>query len=198
MAFERVPPDDLPFSTIALARKLIGTVLVRSSHDGIVAGRIIETEAYPPRDPASHAFIGRRPRNASMFLSPLHAYVYLIYGTSLCFNITSETADRGAAVLIRALEPIAGLELMRERRGVGRERDLCRGPGRLAQALAIDRSLDGRYLPTDAEVWLARGERGRAPIGKSSRIGISRAAERPLRFYERGNPFVSGPRSLSP
>lgn len=197
MTFTRISAEELPVSTIALARKLIGVVLVRSSPEGLVAGRIVETEAYPLRDPASHAFAGPSARNASMFLGPLHAYVYLIYGTSLCFNITSERAERGAAVLVRALEPLTGLELMRQRRGTGKDRALCSGPGRLTQALAIDRELDGLYLPGDHELWLAHGRR-RGAVGSSRRIGISRAAERPLRFYERGNPFVSGPRHLSP
>jgi len=164
VTFERVTAGELPVSTVALARKLIGLILVRAAADGIVAGRIVETEAYPLRDPASHALRGPRPRNASMFLGPLHAYVYLIYGRSLCFNIASEAADRGAAVLIRALEPVAGLELMRRRRGLCGERELCRGPGRLAAALAIDRGLDGRYLPGDAELWLAHGDRRPRPV----------------------------------
>jgi DNA-3-methyladenine glycosylase len=196
--FQRVDPESVPISTVALARKLIGLVIVRSTPDGVAAGRIVETEAYPPNDPASHAYGGQRPRNRSMFLGPLHAYVYLIYGRSWCFNITSERAERGAAVLIRALEPIVGLDLMRERRGHSDARDLCRGPGRLAQSLAIDRELDGCYLPMAEALWLAGASRRRGRIGVSPRIGITRAAEQPLRFYERGNPFVSGPRGLSP
>jgi DNA-3-methyladenine glycosylase len=197
--FPQIEPERMPISTVALARKLIGMVVVRTTSDGIVAGRIIETEAYPPNDPASHAYVGRRPRNRSMFLGPLHAYVYLIYGQSWCFNITSERAERGAAVLIRALEPIAGLDLMRRRRGgSGRERDLCRGPGRLAQALAIDCELDGCYLPTGDDLWLSESPGRRGRIGVSPRIGITRAADRPLRFYERGNLLVSGPQRLSP
>ncbi len=183
---------------MALARALIGTVLVRRSSDGTVAGRIVETEAYPLRDPASHAFKGPRPRNASMFLAPFHAYVYLIYGRSFGFNGTRESAARGAAVLGRALEPVAGLDLMRQRRGIRPDRELCRGPGRLAQALGIDRGLDGRDLLADAELWLARGEPRRGAVGRSPRIGITRAADRHLRYYERGNPFISGSRTLSP
>jgi DNA-3-methyladenine glycosylase len=195
---ERLDASELAIATEELARVLIGVVLVRDSVDGRAAGRIVETEAYVIGDPASHAYIGPRPRTASMFLEPFHSYVYLIYGTNFCFNITSEGRGEGAAVLVRALEPFDGIELMQRRRRTDSIRDLCRGPGRLAQALEIDRSLDGRQLLTDPELWLARPVRERAAIGVSRRIGITRAAHRRLRFYERGNPFVSGPRALSP
>ena len=173
-------------------------VLVRDSVDGRSAGRIVETEAYVIGDPASHAYMGPRQRNATMFLEPFLSYVYLIYGTSFCFNVTSEPRGEGAGVLVRALEPLDGIELMERRRRSDSLRDLCRGPGRLTQALDIDRSLDGRSLLTDPDLWLARAPRARGPIGVSRRIGITRAAHRRLRFYERGNPFVSGPRTLSP
>jgi len=173
-------------------------VLVRDSVGGRCAGRIVETEAYVLGDPASHAYIGPRARTASMFLEPFHSYVYLIYGTSYCFNVTSEARGEGAAVLIRALEPVEGIDLMKHRRRTDALRDLCRGPGRLTQALHIDRSLDGKQLLYDRELWLARASRKRGSIGVSRRIGITRAAHRRLRFYERGNPFVSGPRTLSP
>lgn len=138
-----------------------------------------------------------------MFLEPFHAYVYKIYGASLCVNVTSETAGEGAAVLVRALEPLEGLRLMERRRGTTRVRDLARGPGRLCQALDIGLEFDGVDLLQDERLWLAvspaAGERaGGQAIGKSPRVGISKAAERLLRFYERGNPFVSGPKALSP
>ena len=145
----------------------------------------------------SHAFRGRSARNASMFLPPFHAYVYLIYGTSFCVNVTSEDEGTGAAVLVRALEPAEGLGLMEARRGTTRVRDLARGPGRLCTALGIDRTLDGTNLLAGESLWLAAGEAG-VRIGSSRRIGISKAAERRLRFYEKGNPFVSGPKGLSP
>jgi DNA-3-methyladenine glycosylase len=196
--FERLDPSELAVGTEELARVLIGTVLVRDSADGRVAGRVVETEAYLIGDPASHAYIGPRQRNASMFLGPFHSYVYLIYGTNYCFNVTSEAHGEGAAVLVRALEPLDGFELMERRRRSGSIRDLCRGPGRLTQALDIDRSLDGVPLLTDARLWLARAPRVPGAVGVSRRIGITRAAHRRLRFYERGNPFVSGPRTLSP
>ncbi len=132
-----------------------------------------------------------------MFGPPFHAYVYHIYGMYWCFNVTSETHGAGAAVLIRALEPGEGVTLMRERRGVEELRLLCSGPGRLAQALDIDRSLDGRDLFGDAQIALRPPDRPVGKIGRSRRIGITKAAHRLLRFYERGNPYVSGPRRLS-
>ena len=172
---------------------------MRDTREGSAGGRIVETEAYLIGDPASHAYRGARPRNIAMFGPPFHAYVYHIYGMYWCFNVTSEPQGMGAAVLIRALEPDEGIALMRARRGVDPLRLLCSGPGRLAQALKIDRSLDGRDLFGDARIALLPPTT-RAPvrIGRSRRIGITQAATRLLRFYERGNPFVSGPRRLSP
>lgn len=131
-----------------------------------------------------------------MFLGPFHAYVYKIYGTSLCVNVTSETEGEGAAVLVRAVEPLEGLSFMEERRRTTRVRDLARGPGRLCEALDIGMEFDGIHLLRDKRLWLAAGA-GSQAVGKSRRIGITKAAERLLRFYERGNPFVSGPKSLS-
>ncbi len=197
MKFSRISRDSLPVDTKELARALIGHLLVRRLPEGIAAGRIIETEAYVLDDPASHAFIGERARNASMFKKPFHAYVYLIYGTNFCFNVSAEPEGRGAGVLIRALEPLDGLPLMQKRRGTLVIRELCRGPGRLCSALDIDRSLDGVDLVTGSQIWLAEPDRPSAAIGCSRRIGISRAAARALRFYERGNPLVSGPKALS-
>lgn len=173
-------------------------MLVRDLPEGRASGRIVETEAYVRNDPASHAYSGPSKRNASMFLRAFHAYVYRIYGTSLCVNVSSEVEGDGAAVLIRALEPLEGLALMERRRGTGRVRDLARGPGRLCQALAIGLDEDGLNLLTAGGLWLAAPPAPAKKIGRSARIGISKAAGRRLRFYERGNPFVSGPRSLSP
>ena len=173
-------------------------MLVRDCPDGRTAGRIVETEAYVLDDPASHAYRGRSMRNASMFLPPFHAYVYKIYGTSFCVNVTSESEGEGAAVLIRAIEPLEGLDLMEARRDTTRVRDLARGPGRLCQALSIDRALDGVNLLAARSLWLAANPASGTRAGKSRRIGITKAAHRLLRFYEKGNPFVSGPKSLSP
>jgi DNA-3-methyladenine glycosylase len=188
----------LPVETQALAEALIGCVLVRETPDGITSGRIVETEAYLANDPACHAYIGKTARNATLFGPPHRAYVYLIYGTSYCFNLSSEPNGEGAGVLVRALEPIDGLHLMRHRRGVENARDLCRGPGRLCAALHIDRSFDGADLFARDGLWLdAPGTFG-ARVRRSRRIGLTRAAARRLRFYEAGNPYVSGPARLSP
>jgi DNA-3-methyladenine glycosylase len=198
MTFTRLVPAALPIETPELATALLGCVLVRESDDGMTAGRIVETEAYLPGDPACHAYSGKSPRNATLFGPPHRAYVYQIYGTSFCFNLSSEPDGEGAGVLVRALEPIEGLALMRERRGVQTERDLCRGPGRLCRALEIDRSLDGVDLFADPRLWLAGADGATVRIRRSRRIGLTRAAERRLRFYAAGSPFVSGPARLSP
>ena len=194
----RLQPGRLPIETRALARALIGCVLVRDSDDGIAAGRIVETEAYLPGDPACHAFTGKSARNATLFGPPHRAYVYLIYGTSYCFNLSSEPEGEGAGVLVRALEPVDGLPLMHERRATESKRDLCRGPGRLCRALDIDRTFDGVDLFSDRRLWLAEDEAFRARVRCSPRIGITRAVGRKLRFYAAGNPYVSGAARLSP
>jgi DNA-3-methyladenine glycosylase len=194
----RVGAQDLPIETKALARALLGCVLVSESDDGTVAGRIVETEAYLPGDPACHAFVGRTPRNATLFGPPHRAYVYQIYGTSFCFNLSSEPDGQGAGVLVRALEPLLGLPLMQRRRGVEAVRDLCRGPGRLCQALAIDREFDGTDLFADRGLWLARAGRAPESVRSSCRIGLTKAAHRRLRFYAAGSSFLSGPARLSP
>jgi DNA-3-methyladenine glycosylase len=192
----------LPIDTAALARFLIGKLLVRELPEGAAIGRIVETEAYVIGDAAGHAYGGKTARNRSLFLERGHAYVYLAYGVSFMLNVSSEASGIGAGVLIRALEPVEGVSIMRQNRGVDRLRDLARGPGRLAQALRIDRSLDGIDLCQEGPLWLAgdkheSGESGEREIGESVRIGISREAERVLRFYLRGSPFVSGARSLN-
>jgi DNA-3-methyladenine glycosylase len=190
---------ELPIDTAELARTLLGKLLVRELPEGVASGRIVETEAYVVGDAAGHAYRGMTPRNRSLFLERGHAYVYLAYGVSFMLNVSSEAPGTGAGVLIRALEPVEGVSIMRRNRGVERLRDLMRGPGRLAQALRIDRSLDGLDLCEEGPLWLARDDRGTAEedIGESIRIGISRDAERVLRFYLRGSLFVSGARSLN-
>ena len=188
---------ELPADTAQLAYFLIGKILVRVLAKGMASGRIVETEAYDIGDPAGHAYRGMTPRNRALFLEPGHAYVYLSYGTSFMLNVSSELAGVGAGVLIRAIEPIDGIPIMEQNRGTLRVRDLARGPGRLCAALDIDRRLDGIDLCQIGPLWL--GSDGRAPgeIGHSTRIGITRAAESLLRFYVRGNRFVSGPRTLN-
>ena len=141
----------------------------------------------------------RVARNATLFGPPHRAYVYQIYGTSFCFNLSSERDGEGAGVLVRALEPVEGLELMRATpRDVESHRDLCRGPGRLCRALAIDRSFDGIDLFDASRPLAGRGRGVSLRVRRSPRIGVTRAAERRLRFYAAGSPFVSGPARLSP
>ncbi len=197
---KRPPPlvrSELPHDTVAFARYLLGKLVLRELPEGIVSGRIVETEAYVVGDAAGHAFRGMTPRNRSLFLEPGHAYVYLAYGISYMLNVSSEGAGVGTGVLIRALEPVEGIAIMQRNRGVEPLRDLARGPGRLASALRIDRSLDGLDLCQPGPLWLAPDDREVGEIGASVRIGISQEKLRPLRFYIRGSPFVSGAKSLN-
>ncbi|WP_204848105.1 DNA-3-methyladenine glycosylase [Rhodopila globiformis] len=188
---------EVPLDTARLARFLIGKMLVRMLAEGVASGRIVETEAYSIGDPAGHAYRGVTPRNRALFLERGYAYVYLAYGSSFMLNVSSEISGVGAGVLIRAIEPIEGIAIMQRNRDIERVRDLARGPGRLCAALDIDRRLDGIDLCQAGPLWL--GSDGHAPdeIGQGKRIGITRAADSPLRFYVRGNGFVSGPRALN-
>jgi DNA-3-methyladenine glycosylase len=172
---------------VDVARQLVGWTLLVDS----VGGVIVETEAYDEDDPASHGFGGPRPRNASMFGPPGRAYVYLSHGLHWCLNFVCREAGRGAAVLVRALEPTEGLERMRERRGVSEPRLLAAGPGRLGQALAIDRSFDG--LALDRPPFEFRPPTGTVDVVADVRIGITKAAERPWRFVALGSRFLSRP-----
>lgn len=192
-----IAPADLPTDTVVLARYLIGKMVVRALPDGLASGRIVETEAYVVGDAAGHGFRGMTRRNRSLFLEHGHAYVYVAYGVSNMLNVASEAAGIGAGVLIRALEPRAGIPLMQHNRGVERVRDLARGPGKLTAALAIDLRLDGIDLCRKGPLWLEHGDDEAGKIGKSTRIGISKDANRVLRFYLKGSPFVSGPKSLN-
>ncbi len=188
---------ELPVDTADLARFLIGKVLVRVLAEGVAGGRIVETEAYTIGDAAGHAYRGMTPRNRALFLEPGHAYVYLAYGISFMLNVSSEAPGVGAGVLIRAIEPTDGISIMQRNRGTERVRDLTRGPGRLCAALDIDRRLDGIDLCQEGTLWLASDGQAPDEIGQGKRIGITRAADSPLRFYVRGNRFVSGPQSLN-
>jgi DNA-3-methyladenine glycosylase len=194
----RLERGELPADTIALATYLIGKVIVRILPEARLSGRIVETEAYPPGDASGHGFRGERLGNRSLFLPRGHAYVYLNYGLAYLLNVSSETRGVGAGVLVRAIEPLEGLEEMARRRGAKRAVDLTSGPGRLTQAMGIDLSSNGLDLCQNEELWLGTAPLPSGPIGKSVRIGISRETQRLRRFYERGNPFVSGPKRLSP
>ena len=198
LGLRRLRRSALPLDAVDLARFLLGKILVRESPEGRTSGRIVETEAYLVGDAAAHAFRGETPRNRSLFLERGHAYVYFVYGCWYALNVSAESRGVGAGVLLRALVPRDGIAIMGARRGSSRLHDLARGPGRLAAALAVDRALDGLDLCAEGELWLAV-DRAHAPsIGVTTRIGLSREAHRPLRFYSREPadlPFVSGPRA---
>jgi DNA-3-methyladenine glycosylase len=184
-------------NTVELARYLIGKVVVHETDAGRLSGRIVETEAYPVGDAAGHAFRGKTQRNRSLFLERGHAYVYLNYGTSFLLNVTSEVAGMGAGVLLRAIEPLEGVDqMMAGAGGATRPADLGRGPGRLTKALRVDLGQDGLDLCAAGPLWLATTAQKIGTIGKSVRIGITRDANRLLRFYERGNAHVSGTKKL--
>jgi len=176
---------DFGAPSLQVARALIGCLLLV---DG-VGGAIVETEAYDSDDPASHTYGGPTPRTRSMFGPPGHVYVYRSYGIHWCLNFVCREAGHGAGVLIRALEPTAGIGRMRERRGLHDARLLCSGPGRLAQALSVTGAFDG--LPLDRAPFDLRLPAGPVDVVCGPRIGITKAAERPWRFGEAGSPFVS-------
>jgi DNA-3-methyladenine glycosylase len=201
----RVTRKELPCDTLELARFLIGKVVVHDLPEGRLSGRIVEAEGYPPGDPAGHHFRGPTPRNRSLFLRHGHVYVYFNYGMHFMLNISSERAGVGGGVLIRALEPLEGIELMQRHRKSTELVALTRGPGRLAAALRIDRRLDGLDLFSRGPLWLGvlvssksskQGGGAELAVESTVRIGITRAADKLFRFYERGSPFVSGPKRL--
>jgi DNA-3-methyladenine glycosylase len=188
--------SELPAGTLRLARYLIGKTLVHELPHVRLAGRIVETEAYPVGDKAAHAFGGLTPSRRSLFLPHGHAYVYFTYGSCFMMNVSSEEEGTGAGVLVRAVEPLEGIRVMQRQRGTTRLLDLARGPGRLAQAMDIDKRYDGLNLCAGGKLWLGSAVRRTGAIGASIRIGITRDVHRLCRFYERGSAFVSGPKSL--
>lgn len=184
-------------SPAQVARELLGAKLVRLSENQLLSGRIVETEAYlAVDDPASHSFIGYRPRNRWMFGEPGTLYVYTIHNR-FCLNGVTEAAGIGSAVLIRALEPLNGIELMKLNRGRTNLRDLTTGPAKICQALRIDLSHNGISLCEPNQLWIELPERtlpaAQEDIAITPRIGISKAKELPLRFILKGNSFLSRP-----
>jgi DNA-3-methyladenine glycosylase len=196
--YRRIARSDLPVDTVELARFLIGKTVVHDSPHGRTSGRIVETEAYVVGDQAAHSYRGLTRRNRSLFLERGHAYVYFVYGNWFSLNVSGEIEGVGAGVLIRALEPIEGVPLMKRRRPRAPLHRLMSGPGCAATALEIDLSHDGIDLCGKGPLWLAAPVKPehRVTIGQSTRIGLTKEAHRPLRFYERGNPSVSGPKRL--
>ena len=192
----RLNRTELPIDTAEMARYLIGKMLVHDLPGGRVSGRIVETEAYVIGDAAGHAFQGLTRRNRSLFLDRGHAYVHLAYGIHILVNISTEIRGVGAGVLLRALEPFDGISFMEHRRDHAAILDLARGPGRLARAMCVDLRSDGVDLCAQGLLWLGDSIRPTGELGTSVRIGVSREAQRLLRFYERNNPFVSGPKRM--
>ena len=187
-----VPPSFYDRPTEDVARDLLGTVLEHRTPEGVVRGRIVETEAYlGPHDPACHAAAGLTSRTRTLHGPPGTAYVYFIYGMHWCFNAVTREEGHGSAVLIRAVEPMSGLDLMRRRRGVDRDVDLTSGPARLCDAFALTRSQDGVRLDRGPLRILRGVEVPDEDVVVGTRIGIRKAAEWPLRFHVRANRFVS-------
>ena len=171
---EHLRRADLPIDTMELARYLIGKTLVHNLPTGRLSGRIVETEGYPPGDAAGRAFRGKTPGNQSLFLGRGYCHVYFTYGSSFMVNVTSEEPGVGAGVLLRALEPLQGTETMQRFRKTMRMRDIARGPGRLAQAMQIDKRYDGIDLCAAGPLWLGTAARRIGLIGSSTRIGLTR------------------------
>jgi DNA-3-methyladenine glycosylase len=182
---ERLTREYFARSVHQVAPELIGAALLV---DG-VGGTIVEVEAYDQDDPASHGFRGRTARTTSMFGPPGHAYVYRSYGIHWCLNLVCAEEGRAEAALVRAIEPTTGLEAMRDRRGLEANRELCSGPGKLCQALGITRALDGLALDESPFELLARHSEPQLTVG--TRIGITRAVDKPWRYGLAGSPFLS-------
>jgi DNA-3-methyladenine glycosylase len=210
---QTLPPDFYARPVLEVARELIGCIVEHAPGDEPPSsGVIVETEAYHESEPACHAFVGLTPRTRILFGPPGRAYVYRSYGIHALLNAVCEPEGVGAAVLIRALEPLEGIEAMRARRALGgvgigtpmRDEDLCSGPGKLTQALGIELSENGGDLH-DGPVRILPREPDRSEIGQhepeiveSTRVGITKAVELPWRFSVAGNRHVSRPRPMAP
>jgi DNA-3-methyladenine glycosylase len=192
----KVPRSFYEQNTLDVARQLLGKYLVRKHPDGTTVGRIVETEAYcGPEDKACHASRGRTPRTEIMFGQAGHAYVYFIYGFHYMLNIVTEGTDFPAAVLIRAVEPVRGMALMKKRRGTQEARHLASGPGKLCEAFAIDRTLNGSDM-CGGVLYVEDHIEPATKVVTTPRIGVDYAGpwkHKPWRFLIRGNVFVSRP-----
>lgn len=180
--------------TVKVAQELLGKILVRVISNNILTAMIVETEAYKSSDdPASHSYKGLTKRNKPMFGEVGYSYVYFTYGNHYCFNIVAKDEKSSAgAVLIRAVEPLSGIEIMKKKRGVDDIYKLTSGPGRLTQALSIDKSLNEIDLTRECELYVINGyDVAIDKIERASRIGIRDALDKQWRFYIKGNPFVS-------
>lgn len=193
MNYRRVTPDFFIGPTEEVAKKLLGKILVRNIKDKILSGKIVETEAYlDENDLASHSAVGITERNKVMFGEAGLAYVYFTYGMHYCFNVVTGEEGKGSAVLIRALEPIDGIELMKKFRHKEDIHILTNGPAKLCQALKIDKKLNGIDLKKSNEIYIAEPDvKENFEIVVSKRIGIEKSKDLPLRFYIKENKFVS-------
>ncbi|MEA5405917.1 DNA-3-methyladenine glycosylase [Arcicella sp. DC2W] len=182
----------LTSDTLTVAKNLLGYRLVHESDEGITAGIIVETEAYLQDDPACHAYRKKSLRNAPMFGVAGTVYVYQIYGMHFCVNIATNQKDIGEAVLIRALEPIEGIDLMEKRRKSNVLKNLCSGPGKLVQAMGIHKGMnDWHILENDLKILPPLSDYSETPIVTTTRIGITQGATLPYRFYLKDNSFIS-------
>jgi len=200
MPYSPLPRSFYDRDVVVVARELLGKLLVRQVRGRLTVGRIVEAEAYLGRgDPANHSYRGQTRRNTSMFGPPGHAYVYPIH-SRYCLNAVTEPAGTPSAVLLRAVEPLEGVAAMQRRRETEVLRDLARGPGRLCEAFAVDRALDGYDLTLGRELWIAEPDAPAAPCETivTPRIGVTSAHDLPLRFALANCPYVSGRRSLMP
>ena len=178
--------------TVDVAKDLLGKLLIRKIDDAVLAGKIVETEAYRAHDdPASHAFRGKTERNSAMFGEPGHAYVYFTYGNHFCLNVTARNHLPAGAILIRAVEPMDGIEIMLRNRQVSELTNIASGPGKLTKAMSITREQNGKDLCSYGELYLANSDSTDCKIGISSRIGIVRATDKLWRFFIEGNPHLS-------
>ena len=186
--------------SLEVAPDLLGRHLVRRLPDGrVLTVRIVETEAYREDDPASHSFRGRTPRTVVMFGPPGRLYVYFTYGMHFCMNVVTGPDGEGSAVLLRAAEPLSGIDEMARRRGLEAPGLLCSGPARLCQAVGVDRSLNGTDLVRGGDVWLVEGTPvPPSLVGRGPRVGIRVGVERRWRFFVLDDPYVSRPRPLGP
>lgn len=187
----KIGPEFFNRPTLTVAQELLGTILVRKIDKSVLAGRIVETEAYIGEDdPASHAYEGPTPRNRIMYGPPGFAYIYFIYGNHHCLNFVTEPDGYPAAVLIRALHPLSGVEIMRKNRGLVNLINLTNGPGKLCAALDIDKSLNGTSLYSD-ELHLVRGDYHWFEISNGPRVGVSQGKNRRWRLFLKDDPYVS-------
>jgi DNA-3-methyladenine glycosylase len=196
--FQPLPRKFYAPSASVVAPRLLGHYLVRKSGSGSIGGVIVETEAYIQGDPACHAYVGLTNRTRTMFGPPGHAYIYIIYGVYWCFNTVCCREGVAEAVLVRAIEPIWGIEQMQASRSKSERLHLASGPGKLCKALGLDRNQDGADLTDpNSAIWVAENPEASRYVAQqgglftTTRVGITKAADWPLRFYLKNSPFVS-------